>query len=47
LDQVGQVAYGVHGFEFGGLELDAELGFYGDDEIDVVEGVPVGDAGGG
>ena len=37
----------MHGFQLGGLELDAEFGFDGDDEIDVIEGVPVGDAGGG
>ena len=45
--QVYQVAYGGHGFEFGGLELDAEAGLYGDDEVDVVEGIPLRHAGGG
>lgn len=37
----------VHGFEFGGVELDMKLGLDGDDEVDVVEGVPLGDVGGG
>ena len=47
LDKSHKVAYGVHGFELGGLELDLEVGFNRNDEIDVVEGVPFGDAGGG
>lgn len=33
-------------FEFGSLELDLEVGFDSDDEVDVVEGVPLGDVDG-
>ena len=47
LKQRDEVADGVHGFELGGLELDFETGFDGDDEVDVVEGIPLGDACGG
>src|SRR5690348_14138609 len=32
--------------DLGSLELDAEAGLGGDDEIDVIERVPVGDVGG-
>src|SRR5436305_620853 len=47
LNQVGEVADGLHGLEFGGLELDAEARFDGDDQVDVVEGVPLGNIVGG
>ncbi len=46
-DQGNEVADGVHGFELGGLELDFQAGLDGDDEVDVVEGIPLGEAGGG
>ncbi len=41
MDQVGEVAYLLQGFQLGGLELDVEAGFYGYDQVDVVEGVPL------
>ena len=46
-DEVGEMAYGVELLEFGGLELDLESGLDGDDEVDVVEGVPLWDLGRG
>ena len=46
-DQLDQVADGLERLKFGGLELDMERGFNGDDQVDVIEGVPLGDVAGG
>jgi len=46
-DQIDEVADRVHGLQFGRLEFDLQARFYGDDEVDVVERVPLGHAGGG
>jgi hypothetical protein len=46
-DEAGEVAYGVELFKFGSLELDFETRLNGDDQVDVVEGVPFRDLRGG
>src|ERR1700743_856225 len=47
LYEVGEMADGLHGFQFSRLKLDAETRLDGDDKVDVVERVPLGDIRGG
>lgn len=42
LDEIGEMTHGLHRFELGGLELDLELRLSGNDQVDVIEGVPFG-----
>jgi hypothetical protein len=44
LDQVNEVADGVHGLKLGRLELDLQVRLDGNDQVDVVEGVLLGHA---
>jgi hypothetical protein len=47
LDEVHEVAYGMELLQFRGLKLDFEARLDGDDEVDVIERVPLGDLGSG
>ncbi len=47
MDEIGEVADGLQGLELGSLELNLEGSFDGHDQVDVVEGVPLGHLGGG
>src|SRR6185437_9014908 len=42
LDQIGEVADGLHGFQFSRLKLHPETRLDGDDKVDVVERIPLG-----